>query len=110
MSVETDRARYLYLKRNHRCVNCAERDVRTERGLLLCGECNARRAMRNAKRRQRLLAVGLCYVCGKRPHKQDANRCEVCAKKGNAAVARYQARLRSVESMEISVDGKGEEQ
>lgn len=110
MSAETGRARYLYLKRNNRCVSCAERDVRTERGLLLCGECNARRAMRDAERRQRLLALGICYVCGKRPHKQGANRCEACAKKGNAAVARYQSRLRSVESVDRSVDGKEERQ
>ena len=70
------------------CTKCKKRPGATRPGrapLVNCEECAASLKVgakeRSAKRTNRLLALGLCLVCGKRPARKDRKTCQGCKEK-----------------------------
>ena len=50
---EQSKARYLYLRSHKRCVNCATKDERTEKGRTRCEVCAAKNRAYQAKIRKK---------------------------------------------------------
>lgn len=88
--------RYDYLKLQHRCTKCGERDERTVAGKTLCAKCYKKQKSYysqigesrkkdtktyNTERYYRLVSLGLCVCCGKESVSNNNRRCPACRAK-----------------------------
>lgn len=94
-------ADYRFWRKLSRCVRCHAKDAFTMNGRCMCAECAEKRnacnrayrqahpefreaqALYNKKRRERLKASGMRYVCGKRKAAAGKTLCVYCAGKNN---------------------------
>ena len=96
--------RYDYLKQQHRCVRCGERDERTVAGKTLCDKCSEQskyyankhkkrygeiKRKYSKERYYRLVSLGLCVCCGKESVKNNNRRCPACSLKYSEINKKY---------------------
>lgn len=81
--------RYNYLKLQHRCVRCGEKDARTEDGKALCMSCKDKQTeyyrpkyksmkTQQKQRYNHLAEQGVCVMCGKEPASEGLRLCRKC--------------------------------
>lgn len=110
-----DKHSYYWLKSRGICVHCGKNMARRDR--VTCADCGSKMADAEARRRvrqtpaeraerimkstasgrirrERLLADGLCVVCGKRQHREDRQTCIVCAAKKAAYFRERYAKMK----------------
>lgn len=88
--------KYDYLKLQHRCVRCGERDERTVAGKVLCTKCSEKskyyankykgkyreiKKEYGKERYYKLVSLGLCVCCGKESVSNNNRHCPVCRAK-----------------------------
>lgn len=97
----------LFWKRLNRCIYCHEKDAYTISGRAACFECAEKsrlqgiERMKNPeyrekqketkeRRKEKLIALGVCIYCGKRPASDGFSGCEFCrAKRRNYYINKY---------------------
>ena len=112
---EESKHSYYWLKSRGICVHCGKNMARE--GRVACVDCGSKLAAAEAKRRERqtpaerderskkavvsgrirkkrLLAAGLCVVCGKRPHSANRQSCTICAEKKAAYFRERYAKMK----------------
>lgn len=115
----TSKERYYWYKSHGICVQCGQKDA--WKGQVLCLECRMsinenkiqkltteqqfRHYQHQKRRRDILIAFGICTVCGKRNAKENRRLCEICSAKYNNR-QKEKSHEKGVMPNEILRDGK----
>ena len=75
-------------RKSGNCVSCLVRKARV--GLKTCQDC----AEKRESNRQRRIATGICFVCGKRPRQKTRKTCTICSKLDSQRHSGWRRRLK----------------